>query len=1181
MPTIDFAIADEAHRTAGVIKNKESKAFQAIHHDLSATRRLYQTATPRIYSLRSVKRLIDGLEQQDVISTRVIDMRNDTDFGPEFHKLTFRDALSAPEIERRLVDYEIIVVTIDSNTVLDEKCVGTRVISNTSMYQRMAAVSLALYGVARTIENERPEEPIYSCIGFCNTRRSAKEVARVMADEQLRNWAADRLASWDTNESLSVQSLSSGYIDGNSRAPQRFEELSILERTRNNNRAHITMNVKVLTEGVDVPALDAICFMEPRDSEIDIVQAVGRVMRKPKIGDKSKGYIIIPVILDMDQLLLDDVDKTLSRWNQDWRVLGQVLRALKSHDPDIETDLEKRINVQIGTKVDGSELPSRNFWDMLQDGVFNQLMPTIQSKLQEETENELQTSLIKQAIITGARAMQMETGLAKKLAATVGVADSTNKPEKRACLQASLILTNTLLMHQRLIEKGAIEGHNLIDLSDVNRSPQPEVPLLQSWSRVLQHDYEAIFQPGVRILEKSKAECVAPEGMRSALRTLSEHCKSIANKYAELGMDQAGELFQAAMDEADAEGAYYTLSPSAMLLAELACDARASEDDPIWKDPKTWKQEAILDPACGSGTLLTAMATAIRRRRNSFDSEAEKTLVEHGLTGLDRNTHALQIAGTQIAIQSTAPSLRKLGIYTMPWGRDTSDEKKNFGDVKLGSLELLKVDRRGFYNHGFLKGLRDENIKGEQIVLRATSQTTDLHERLSRAVIGITNPPYTKGAKVDKNIHTDVRQAIQKKRKDLVKQVMMRRTDVGKMLESDSLSPSFSVLLEEVLDKEKGVIAKVMPTTACLAIDPSERKFWTKHFDILYIITLHDTKQLNWSVDTSITESLMIGRRKLKTVSSPDTQFINLIKRPNSRDEALALRRAIVTGTVSEEWGRVTLCTSERMRQGNWAAAVWYDPELAKASWLLEDYANSGMWKRLGQQGRIYTTKQTVGQVKWEMLENPLESEVPVAKSASGITGYKYMDGQADAWARRAVKFRDKPSELENLKNKLGHLLITNSQDSGSARLTAFASEEPLAGYTWTPVNNVSFEEAKALVVWLNSTPGRISMRSVLSRKLTWPMWQPAALMKVVIPNVLSAKGLRPREILCEGFEKLKSMELDQYRVGYTEVRQEIDKLVSSATHLPLEQLIDWGNRLAEEPTISGRVNFVEVKNKF
>ncbi len=335
----------------------------------------------------------------------------------------------------------------------------------------------------------------------------------------------DRLESWVKKQALThigkrapVDKVSSGYIDGNTRAAKRFEELAKLENARKNNNTHITMNAKILTEGVDVPALDAVCFMEPRDSEVDIVQAVGRVMRKPKDVNKTKGYIIVPVVMSMKNLLFDDVDETLSKWNQDWRVLGQVLMALKSHDPDIETDLHKRINIRIGCDTRSEHTngePAPDFWGKLQEGMFNKLVPTIKSKLSQITEKEIQTSLIKQAVIGGARAMRQETGLAKKLADIVGVADSTNKPEKRACLQSSLILTNTLLMHQRLLERGSPEGRGLADLEDVHRSRHPEVLLLQSWRKVLEHDYRAIFEPGVNILERSRMGG-AVEGMRSA-----------------------------------------------------------------------------------------------------------------------------------------------------------------------------------------------------------------------------------------------------------------------------------------------------------------------------------------------------------------------------------------------------------------------------------------------------------------------------------------------------------------------------------------------------------------------------------------------------------------------------------------------------------------------------------------
>ena len=151
-----------------------------------------------------------------------------------------------------------------------------------------------------------------------------------------------------------------------------------------------------------------------------------------------------------------------------------------------------------------------------------------------------------------------------------------------------------------------------------------------------------------------------------------------------------------------------------------------------------------------------------------------------------------------------------------------------------------------------------------------------------------------------------------------------------------------------------------------------------------------------------------------------------------------------------------------------------------------------------------------------------------------------------------------------------GHLLVANTQNAKSGRLTAFASEEALAGYTWTPINSVTLVESKALAVWLNSTPGRIAMRRVLSRELAWPMWQPNALMNVTIPDIRSAKGNRCKEILLQGFEALKPTKLEKYRDGYTAVRQEIDKIVSEATNLPLEQIFDWGRKLAAELTIKG-----------
>lgn len=1175
LPQMDFAVADEAHRTAGVLKDGQSKAFQAIHHELTAQRRLYQTATPRIYSERSVKKFIDGLKESETIQTNVIDMRNDTDFGPQMHRLTFRDALQAPLSERRLVDYEIVILTIDETMNPDHVVkVGERKINNTSMYQRIAALGMALHGVVKTIDGELPDELIHSCIGYCNRLNAAREVARIIRDPKLKDWVLQQSEQMIQGEPP-VTKVTSGYIDGNTKARDRFEELNRLGASQECDTSHITMNSKVLTEGIDVPALDAICFMESRESETDIVQAVGRVMRKPAQGDKSKGYIVIPVLLSKQQLLLEDVDDTLARWNKDWRVLGQVLRALKSHDPDIETDFEQRVSVRTSvTPPDpngGGKVKRSKFWDVLRDGVINRLIPTVQSKLNEETSLGIQTNLIKSAVISGAQVMRQETGLGARLANAVGVAHHTQDPEKRACLQASLILTNTLLMHQRLIERSSSEASVLVKLEKVYTSIKPEKALLRSWKGILQHDYQAIFEPGVLILESAQLDGNTPDGLRSALRTLAEHCCNIAKTYTKMGMDHAGELFQAAMDEADAEGAYYTLTPSAILLAELACEARAEEDDPIWADSDTWKNETILDPACGSGTLLAAMATAIRRRQRGHNPTKEiddRTLVEEGMTGLDRNAHALQIAGAQIAIQAHEPSLKKLGLFKMLWGKIDSVPRVDRDTVRLGSLELLSMDRDGKQRTGTLRGTLETERSDEQVMLDTNEHYDVLQDRLKRTTIAICNPPYTKGAKVDKNVDTKVRRAIQERRKSLFEDLQDIREDTGTMLESDSLSPSFSVLIEELLDREQGVIAKVLPTTACLATDESERHFWSKHFEILYVITLHDKKDLNWSVDTSITESLMVGRRRRNDHPMHDTQFINLCRRPNSANEAIELHQRIKNADIGE-WGNITQCSKNRMMSADWSAAVWFDPELAKASWELDDWSKDQDWVTLGDMGHIWTTKETVGKAKWEFC-NREKAEVAVAVSASGKRdqGFFRLSGKPDGWSRRAIAQRHNERELRNLKKKRGHLLITNTQDSVSARLMAFASPTRIVGYTWTPIPHVSKGEAEALAVWLNSSLGRIAMRRVLSTKLTFPTWQPGALLNVIVPDLRGKNGEQRVDSLRKAFNKLRRKEISQYREGYTPIRQDIDSEVAKSLNLSSDMIQDIGKRLAHEPTM-------------
>ena len=149
--------------------------------------------------------------------------------------------------------------------------------------------------------------------------------------------------------------LTSGCIEGKNTATERLAEMEHLEQARQKKLRHVTTNCKVLGEGINVPTLDAIAILEEKSSEIDIIQAVGRVLRKPATGDKNHGYLIVPVVIESQKELFEE---NLAQWSTEWRILGKVLRALRAHDPEINTDFHKRVLVTSLKKIEGG---GRNF----------------------------------------------------------------------------------------------------------------------------------------------------------------------------------------------------------------------------------------------------------------------------------------------------------------------------------------------------------------------------------------------------------------------------------------------------------------------------------------------------------------------------------------------------------------------------------------------------------------------------------------------------------------------------------------------------------------------------------------------------------------------------------------------------------------------------------------------------
>ena len=1177
---VDFVVADEAHRTAGKYDRDAPGPFQVVHHRLRAAKRLYQTATPRIYSKRSSLKISKMVKSalESGANIAIQDMNDQSIYGRQFHRLSFREALQASN--PRLCDYRVIVLgtplSTDADAIAEDGGVReTDDVQNTSRNMRVAALAQAMqYG-------KGDMEEIRSCIAFCNRVAFAGAASRLLGDERLSKWGHARaLQLGKVARGTKPAAVNAGSLSARDNAKRRGDEL---QRLRTANK-HVTTNVNVLSEGIDVPALDAICFLDERKSEVEIVQAVGRVMRRPADGSKNYGYIVVPVVMSPQATL----EESLSTGGGDWSVVGQVLRALKAHDDRIETDLTDILRIHAPSaapEASGSRPEALDFWQKLAKGEFDALAPVLAESGILGDQRAQTANLIKAAVVAAAHALAEETGMGRTLAPVVGVADVKEDAELRACTQAALILMNACLVHERLVQTG--NAIDLPKLGELTSAGNVSRKLAKAWRKILAHDYKPIFQPAVQVLKAADmGQKQTPKGMEYALYGLAQHAEEVAEKYAAAGMDHAGELFQAAMDNPQADGAYYTLTPGAMLLAELACDLYAPPDDPLWRKPSTWKKIAMMDPACGSGTLLVAFAAAVRRRaaeQGAKPKQLEKihrAFVEQGMVGLDINRRAVQIAAAQLTMGGLGADFRNMGLWTLPRGRRggwrDKQSKAQVDDVMLGSLELLFDNEDGGEASDFEKGMaesaksnRDRHRRGVEVADLA--ENSAMMQGLGKVAIALTNPPFSSLKTLAADLEADVRTALGERMASLRENVGARWSERKDAMSADSIRPPFSFILAERVDQENGAVGKVVPTRVCTNSAPAgiaERRLLAEQFEVVAVISLHDPKAYAWSVKGH-QESLLLMRRTPPGRRSETVAFVSVLRRPTNAEEAMALYEGLREGDLGD-LGRICEWPRERVEAGDWSPAVFYEPALAEACHELDQLPTKGArFVRLGDLYEVNTTKQTVGQSKWTWCEED-EAEVPVAKSASE-SGQTRLQGRVDGWAKRVPAKRDNKRELDLLTAKAGRLLVPNTQDASSGRLSAIAFDSLVVGYAWTPVQNVSATDAQALAVWINSTVGRILLRKYSSRRANWPMYQPAAIKQLVVPNTAGRLWKHMQQPLLEAYRATKDKSVPQYREPAAEVRRIWDGAVAKAAGIPARKINYWRELMDAEPFVASR----------
>lgn len=329
--TFDIAVCDEAHRTIGSYKasGEDLSNFVKIHKDsfVPCKKRLYMTATQKIYSTSAKEDAKDS-------GYEVYSMDDESIYGPLFHYLSFGEAVT----KQLLTDYRLVVLTIRKQDVVKLKLPQTA-FANLDDASRIVGSLSALSKIPSDLnpdEFKLDPKPMKRAVAFCSTIAQAKSIA-----ESYNHLKDNNCLGKDFMEGQGFVIPMAKLITGQDNTKEKNKMLDWLRGIGNNTiedgTCHILTNARCLSEGVDVPSLDSVIFMAKKRSQVDIIQAVGRVMRKFGSGnEKIYGYIIIPVVINDEKL----TDATLSN-NEDYKVVWQVVQALRSHDERLDTQINK------------------------------------------------------------------------------------------------------------------------------------------------------------------------------------------------------------------------------------------------------------------------------------------------------------------------------------------------------------------------------------------------------------------------------------------------------------------------------------------------------------------------------------------------------------------------------------------------------------------------------------------------------------------------------------------------------------------------------------------------------------------------------------------------------------------------------------------------------------------------
>ncbi len=698
------------------------------------------------------------------------------------------------------------------------------------------------------------------------------------------------------------------------------------------------------------------------------------------------------------------------------------------------------------------------------------------------------------------------------------------------CTIAALLLMNAAMLHQRIAAGRWLR--DIEPLSEIKNDPEVVERLRDNWQNITRQDFLPVIDPAMRSINAIR-QSGKLAGLERALRHLAAEAERIAETYADMGADHAGPLFNKVMGNQASDGAFFTRPPAATMAARLALDACGERD---WTDAATWRAHKSVDLACGSGTLLAALLTDMKRRAGEQGALPEKltTLqklaVEDVLKGMDINPVSLQLAATQLTAGNSNIKYSGMGLYQMPYG-PTGD---SMVPIAAGTLELIAEDDvvpqpapEMFASAA--QGTAMRVSLGDPEVARAAQAAVG-------ARIAIMNPPFTNREKMGEKFPDSTQQLLRRRTDGLEQRLVAADSNLEGFVDKNALRPLFVALAERCLDEDNGLLVMICPTIALTA--PSavqERRILVERFQVHTVLTCHQPGNINLSQNTSINESVVVLRRHGS--DSLPTRCIGLDRFPNDDTEVAELFAALAereVGVLVDGWGEVSEWPAGRVKEGDWTAAIWRSPALADAA---AEYAAESTLRPMVDRGlRVHAAgKQSMS--PYRRLTAATATSFPILKS-KGADGQLRIEAMPDEHWEWTLE--GEPPIL----SKAGNLLVTAGQRVSTGRVTAVASSARHVGYGWMPVTGATSDQAKGIAVFLNSTIGRLLLMRTPSLALDFPKYNPAVFNALPIPDFSDSDIC---STLTDCWTATRRMPVPQFRDGECEVRQLWDAAVCTA----------------------------------